>query len=34
MRLMGLEAIYPKPHLSFNGGVHPRFPYLLGRAGD
>jgi putative transposase len=29
MRLMGLEAIYPKPHLSFNGGVHPRFPYLL-----
>jgi putative transposase len=29
MRLMGLEAIYPKPRLSFNAGVHPRFPYLL-----
>jgi transposase InsO family protein len=29
MRLMGLEAIYPKPRLSSNGGAHPRFPYLL-----
>jgi putative transposase len=29
MRLMGLEAIYPKPRLSGNGGAHPRFPYLL-----
>jgi putative transposase len=26
---MGLEAIYPKPRLSCNGGVHLRFPYLL-----
>jgi putative transposase len=32
MRLMGLEAIYPKPHLSLNGRCHRRFPYLLGRA--
>ena len=33
MRLMGLEAIYPKPRLSGNGSAHPRFPYLLkGRA--
>ena len=29
MRIMGLEAIYPKPRLSFNGGAHLRFPYLL-----
>jgi putative transposase len=29
MRLMGLEAIYPKPRLSGNGSDHPRFPYLL-----
>jgi transposase InsO family protein len=29
MRLMGLEAIYPKPRLSSSGGAHPRFPYLL-----
>jgi putative transposase len=29
MRLMGLEAIYPKPRLSGNGSAHPRFPYLL-----
>jgi putative transposase len=29
MGLMGLEAIYPKPHLSGNGSAHPRFPYLL-----
>jgi transposase InsO family protein len=29
MRLMGLEALYPKPRLSSSGGAHPRFPYLL-----
>jgi hypothetical protein len=29
MRIMGLEAICPKPRLSFNGGAHLRFPYLL-----
>jgi putative transposase len=29
MRLMGLEALYPKPRLSGNGSAHPRFPYLL-----
>lgn len=29
LRLMGLEAIYPKPRLSFNGAEHRRFPYLL-----
>ena len=29
MRLMGLEAIYPKPRLSGNRSAHPRFPYLL-----
>jgi putative transposase len=29
MRIMGLEAIYPKPRLSCNGDAHPRFPYLL-----
>ncbi|MBV9490505.1 MAG: transposase family protein, partial [Verrucomicrobia bacterium] len=29
MRLMGLEAIYPKPRLSGSGNDHPRFPYLL-----
>jgi putative transposase len=29
MRLRGLEALYPKPHLSGNGSAHPRFPYLL-----
>jgi putative transposase len=29
MRLMGLEAIYPKPRLSSQGSAHPRFPYLL-----
>ena len=29
MRIMGLEAIYPKPRLSCNGGAHLRFPYLL-----
>ena len=26
MRIMGLEAIYPKPRLSCNGGAHLRFP--------
>jgi hypothetical protein len=26
---MGLEAIYPKPRLSFNGTEHRTFPYLL-----
>ncbi len=30
LRLMGLEAIYPKPRLSFNGTEHRKFPYLLG----
>jgi len=29
MRLMGLEAIYPKRHLSANGADHRVFPYLL-----
>jgi putative transposase len=29
MRKMGLEAIYPKPNLSFNGKPHPVYPYLL-----
>lgn len=29
MRLMGLEAIYPKPNLSKNTKDHPVFPYLL-----
>jgi putative transposase len=29
MRLMGLEAIYPKPHLSLAGRGHRVFPYLL-----
>ena len=29
MRRMGLEAIYPKPHLSHNGGDHQIYPYLL-----
>ena len=29
LRLMGLEAIYPKPRLSFNGTEHRRYPYLL-----
>jgi len=30
LRTMGLMAIYAKPHLSQNGSVHRRFPYLLG----
>lgn len=29
MRLMGLEAIYPKPRLSLGGPGHKIFPYLL-----
>jgi len=29
MRLMGLEAIYPKPNLSKRNQTHPRYPYLL-----
>jgi len=29
MRLMGLEAVYPKPRLSVGGGGHKRYPYLL-----
>jgi putative transposase len=29
MRVMGLEAIYPKPRLSQAGTGHPVFPYLL-----
>jgi len=29
MRLMGLEAIYPKPRLSLGGAGHKIYPYLL-----
>lgn len=29
MEDMGIEAIYPKPRLSFNNKPHPVFPYLL-----
>ena len=29
MRLMGLEAIYPKPRLSVGNAEHRKFPYLL-----
>lgn len=29
MEEMGIEAIYPKPNLSFNGTPHTIFPYLL-----
>ena len=29
LRKMGLTAIHPKPHLSFNGTAHRRYPYLL-----
>jgi putative transposase len=29
MRIMGIEAIYPKPNLSQNNAPHPIFPYLL-----
>jgi putative transposase len=33
MRLMGLEAIYPKPRLSMAGRGHRIFPYLLRNVG-
>lgn len=29
MRIMGIEAIYPKPNLSQNNTAHPTYPYLL-----
>lgn len=29
MRLMGLEAIYPKPNLSMSNKKHKKYPYLL-----
>lgn len=29
MRLMGLEAVYPKPHLSHPSPDHKIYPYLL-----
>src|SRR5690348_1162933 len=29
LRLMGLEAIYPKPHLSLAGAASQKYPYLL-----
>jgi putative transposase len=29
MRLMGLEAVYPKPNLSKASGKHKKYPYLL-----
>ena len=29
LRLMGWEAIYPKPHLSIPGTSAPRYAYLL-----
>jgi putative transposase len=29
MRWMGLEAIYPKPHLSLQNKANPTYPYLL-----
>lgn len=29
MKLMGIEAIYPKPNLSQNNQPHPDYPYLL-----
>ena len=29
MRLMGIQAIYPKPNLSQNSQPHPVYPYLL-----
>ncbi len=32
MRLMGLEAIYPKPRLSVGGAGHKVYPYLLRNA--
>jgi len=33
MRLMGLEAVYPKPRLSFPNQAHTRYPYLLRNLG-
>ena len=30
MRLMALEAVYPKPNLSLASQEHPKYPYLLG----
>jgi putative transposase len=30
MSLMGLEAMYPKPHLSQGVSTHEKYPYLLG----
>src|SRR5947209_3018968 len=29
MRLMGLDVVYPKPHLSLGGAGHKVYPYLL-----
>ena len=29
MRVMGIEAVYPKPNLSLNNTPHPIYPYLL-----
>ncbi|MBK5101980.1 MAG: IS3 family transposase [Desulfobacteraceae bacterium] len=29
MRLMGLEAVYPKPRLSLSNQAHKKYPYLL-----
>lgn len=29
MRLMGLEAVYPKPRLSLSSQAHKKYPYLL-----
>ena len=29
LQLMGLETIYPKPHISMPGTVAQRYPYLL-----
>lgn len=29
MKAMGIEAIYPKPNISYNGREHIRYPYLL-----
>jgi putative transposase len=29
MRMMGIQALYPKPRLSANGKPHPRYPYVL-----
>lgn len=29
MRIMGIEAVYPKPNLSLNNTPHPIYPYLL-----